>query len=55
MDQLEYVPQGVTMSHENLLEDVMRLLPGKEKMVFMNIYLKTFHVEECSSTSGGKN
>ena len=51
---MEHVPQGVTMSQENLLEDVMRFLPGKERMLSMNIYLMTFHVEERSKTSRGK-
>lgn len=52
---MEHVPQGVTMSQENLLEDMMRVLPGKERMLSMNIYLMTFHVEEHSKTSRGKN
>lgn len=48
---MEHVPQGVTMSQENLLEDMMRVLPGKERMLSINIYLMTFH----SKTSRGKN
>lgn len=38
IDKLECVQQRVTMSHENLLEDMKRFLPGKEKIA-LNEYL----------------
>lgn len=43
------------MSHENLLEDVKRFLPGKEKIALNEYLFKTFHVEQRSSTLGEEN
>lgn len=38
IDKMEYVLQRVTMSHESCLEDMMKFLPGKEKIA-LNRYL----------------
>lgn len=41
-DKLEYVLQRMIVSHENLLEDMMRFWPGKENIALNEYLFKDF-------------
>lgn len=55
IDKMEYVLQRVIMLYENCLEDMMKFLFGKEKIVFNRYLFKDFLYRRSQLYFRGKN